>query len=263
MLCKHGSAPSMALLDATPAAVPLSQQRHAPSRRGIVRRAAPPDAAFEPGREGEVRRTLFNRISSSYDELNNKLSFGQHWVWKRMAVKWSGAKPGQRVLDVCCGSGDLAFLLSTAVGQRGQVVGLDFAAEMLADARQRQDQLQHSQPATRSATMQWVQGDAMQLPFSAGEFDAATMGYGLRNVASIPAALAELQRVLRPGGRAAILDFNNSQSALVDAVQVRDRAAGQQCSRAAGQQCSRAAGQQGSRACAVQVRDKALGAGCS
>lgn len=188
-------------------------------RRGIVRRAAPPDAAFEPGREGEVRRTLFNRISTSYDELNNKLSFGQHWVWKRMAVKWSGAKPGQRVLDVCCGSGDLAFLLSTAVGQRGQVVGLDFAAEMLADARQRQDQLQHSQPATRSATMQWVQGDAMQLPFSAGEFDAATMGYGLRNVASIPAALAELQRVLSPGGRAAILDFNNSQSALVDAVQ--------------------------------------------
>jgi demethylmenaquinone methyltransferase/2-methoxy-6-polyprenyl-1,4-benzoquinol methylase len=105
-----------------------------------------PSGAFTPGQEGSARQALFNRISKSYDEvrccmllsddhhrnqvhigpsycsqLNNQLSFGQHWVWKRMAVKWSGAKPGQQVLDVCCGSGDLSFLLAKAVGLRGQV----------------------------------------------------------------------------------------------------------------------------------------------
>lgn len=74
-----------------------------------------------PGQESEKRQVLFNNIAPIYDELNNKLSFGQHWVWKRMAVKWSGARPGQRVLDVCCGSGDLSFLLAQAVGPQGQV----------------------------------------------------------------------------------------------------------------------------------------------
>lgn len=75
-------------------------------------------------------------------QLNDKLSFGQHWVWKRMTVAWSGAKPGGKVLDVCCGSGDIAFLLARIVGAKGQVTGLDFAAEMLDDAAKRQKRRQ-------------------------------------------------------------------------------------------------------------------------
>ncbi|KAF5841750.1 hypothetical protein DUNSADRAFT_11309, partial [Dunaliella salina] len=70
------------------------------------------ETAFTPGLEGDSRRMLFNRISKTYDELNNRLSLGQHWVWKRMAVKWSNARRGQKVLDVCCGSGDIGLLLA-------------------------------------------------------------------------------------------------------------------------------------------------------
>ncbi|KXZ43497.1 hypothetical protein GPECTOR_88g440 [Gonium pectorale] len=203
---------------------PCHAHRHRP--RIVAPRAAAgeesipgPQGAFTPGREAEARQGLFNRIAPVYDELNNALSFGQHWVWKQMTVKWSGARPGGRALDVCCGSGDLAFLLAKAVGPRGEVVGLDFAAEMLEDASARQEaqRLEGAQP--RAANVTWVQGDAMQLPFPSSSFDAATMGYGLRNVADIPAALAELHRVLRPGCSAAVLDFNNCTDPLPDAAQ--------------------------------------------
>ncbi|GLC33604.1 hypothetical protein PLESTB_000094400 [Pleodorina starrii] len=178
-----------------------------------------PQGAFSPGQEAAARQGLFNRIAPVYDELNNALSFGQHWVWKQMAVKWSGARPGGRALDVCCGSGDLAFLLARAVGSRGEVTGLDFAAEMLEDASARQDSQRLEGLPPKAANINWVQGDAMSLPFEAASFDAATMGYGLRNVADIPAALSELHRVLRPGCSAAVLDFNNCTDPLPDAVQ--------------------------------------------
>lgn len=166
------------------------------------------------------RKNLFNRIAPVYDELNDRLSFGQHWVWKQMTVSWSGAKPGGKVLDVCCGSGDLSFVLAKAVGPSGQVAALDFAAEMLSYAAQRQqtDPLLPGTPKQR-APIRWVQGDALALPFASEEFDAATMGYGLRNVADIPKALAELYRVLRPGASVAILDFNNSTNPIVDGIQ--------------------------------------------
>eukprot|EP00200_Dunaliella_tertiolecta_P006338 CAMPEP_0202357794 /NCGR_PEP_ID=MMETSP1126-20121109/11682_1 /ASSEMBLY_ACC=CAM_ASM_000457 /TAXON_ID=3047 /ORGANISM="Dunaliella tertiolecta, Strain CCMP1320" /LENGTH=330 /DNA_ID=CAMNT_0048950753 /DNA_START=163 /DNA_END=1155 /DNA_ORIENTATION=- len=200
---------------------PASQQEPV-SPQPATSAASPPGAetAFTPGLEGASRRMLFNRISKRYDELNDRLSFGQHWVWKRMAVKWSNARRGHKVLDVCCGSGDIGLLLADVVGPQGQVVGLDFASDMLADAANRQRALEAQRPATKQHTpIQWVQGDAMDLPFGSGEFHAATMGYGLRNVASIPAAMAELHRVLKPGGKVAILDFNNSQDPLVDRVQ--------------------------------------------
>jgi ubiquinone/menaquinone biosynthesis C-methylase UbiE len=100
-----------------------------------------------------------------------------------------------------------------------QVTALDFASEMLRDADRRQETLL---PAARRrlATIRWIQGDALQLPFPDASFDAATMGYGLRNVADIPKALAELKRVLRPGATVAILDFNNSSNPFVDTFQV-------------------------------------------
>lgn len=120
-------------------------------------------------------------------QFNDLLSLGQHRVWKKMAVQWSGAKPGGKVLDVCSGSGDLAMLLAEAVGPTGQVVGLDFAADMLSYASQRQQQRQ--QLRGRALNIQWTQGDALELPFDDNSFNAATVGYGLRNVADIPKAL--------------------------------------------------------------------------
>lgn len=180
-----------------------------------------PDGAFAPGQEAAARQRLFNRIAPAYDELNDRLSLGQHRVWKRMAVRWSGARPGHSALDVCCGSGDLAFELAAAVGPSGSVAGLDFAADMLSDAEQRRASRASARPASRPlARMSWVQGDALDLPFADASFDAATMGYGLRNVADIPKALRELRRVLKPGASAAVLDFNNAEgSPLVDAAQ--------------------------------------------
>lgn len=174
---------------------------------------------FQQGAEGAAREELFSTISPVYDELNDQLSFGMHKVWKRMTVKWSGAAPGCAALDVCCGSGDIALILAEVVGRTGSVVGLDFSGPMLTDAALREASKRESNGGAAAPTVQWIQGDAMDLPFEDATFDAATMGYGLRNVADIPKALHELHRVLRPGCRAAILDFNNSEDGIVDTAQ--------------------------------------------
>lgn len=163
---------------------------------------------------------LFDRIAPVYDSLNERLSFGLHRVWKRMAVRWSGAAPGQQVIDVCCGSGDLALLLAHQVGGTGTVYGLDFSAELLAVAEGRWRSLSGGEfRRTRDAAIHWVQGDALALPFEANSFDAATMGYGLRNLTDIPQGLAELRRVLKPGASAAILDFHRPQGWVAEQFQ--------------------------------------------
>ncbi len=140
-------------------------------------------------------QALFNRIAPHYDLLNSLLSLGLHQRWKQQAVQWTQVPAGGLALDICCGSGDLALELAAAVGPQGRVIGVDFAADMLAIARQ------------RSHTVIWLSGDALQLPLDRNRFDAVTMGYGLRNVGNIPQALAEIWRVLKPGGICAILDF--------------------------------------------------------
>ncbi|MCS6812623.1 MAG: bifunctional demethylmenaquinone methyltransferase/2-methoxy-6-polyprenyl-1,4-benzoquinol methylase UbiE, partial [Cyanobacteria bacterium] len=155
----------------------------------------------------EQIRSLFDRIAPVYDPLNQWLSLGQHRIWKQMAVKWSGAQRGDTCLDLCCGSGDIAQLLARQVGPTGCVIGVDFSAAQLAIARQ------------RSVPVQWVEADALALPFPDNYFQAATMGYGLRNLVNIPQGLRELHRVLRLGARAAILDFNRSPDAIVSAFQ--------------------------------------------
>ncbi len=141
---------------------------------------------------------LFNRIAPTYDQLNHQLSWGLDWVWKQMAVDWAGlASPA---LDLCCGSGDLAFLWARALGPTGQVWGVDFAAAQLKIARRRFPQLQKR--------LTWVEADACQLPFGNDTFAAATMGYGWRNIPDRLGSLLELKRVLQPGAKAAILDFH-------------------------------------------------------
>ncbi|MGK7891856.1 MAG: bifunctional demethylmenaquinone methyltransferase/2-methoxy-6-polyprenyl-1,4-benzoquinol methylase UbiE [Leptolyngbyaceae cyanobacterium] len=153
---------------------------------------------------------LFNRIAPVYDQFNHWLSLGQHQVWKQMAVKWSRPFPGATCLDVCCGSGDLTRLLAQAAGQSGQVTGLDFAAAQLERAKQTTNL-----KLGKNSPIDWVQGDALDLPFESHSFDAITMGYGLRNVADIPLALQELQRVLKPGRTVAILDFHRPHDPIV------------------------------------------------
>lgn len=147
-------------------------------------------------------RDLFNRIAPVYDQLNTWLSLGQHRVWKQMAVKWSHPLPGNIGLDLCCGSGDLAQLLAQQIGATGEVYGVDFSAALLAVADQRAQNRYPPPP------IHWVEADALNLPFEDNYFDCATMGYGLRNVTSIPRCLSELYRVLKPGAKAAILDFH-------------------------------------------------------
>lgn len=164
-------------------------------------------------RDATYIRDLFDRIAPVYDDLNQSLSFGFHRVWKQMAVDWSGAKPGMNVLDVCCGSGDLALLLARQVGLQGQVTGADFAVAQLAIAAQR------SAAKGYTSRTSWVEADALQLPFEAEQFDALTMGYGLRNLVDIPQGLRELQRVLQPGAKAAVLDFHRPSSEWVEQFQ--------------------------------------------
>lgn len=145
---------------------------------------------------------IFDRIAPVYDNLNHWLSLGQHRIWKQMAVNWSEPKPGDIALDVCCGSGDLAQLLARKVGKKGKVFGLDFSQAQLAIAAQR------AQTDYPDLPLEWVRGDALNLPFAQNTFDCVTMGYGLRNVTDIPHCFAELHRVLKPGAKFAILDFH-------------------------------------------------------
>ncbi len=158
-------------------------------------------------------KTLFDRIAPVYDQLNQNLSLGQHRIWKLMAVKWAVPKPGDVALDLCCGSGDLALLLGKKVGVTGKVIGVDFSPAQLATAQQRAtDEIPH-------LSVSWVEADALDLPFEDCFFNCATMGYGLRNVIDIPSSLQELHRVLKPGAKAAILDFHHPSLPLVQKFQ--------------------------------------------
>lgn len=148
---------------------------------------------------------LFDRIAPDYDHLNQMLSLGLHQVWKGMAVRWAKPPQGSRVLDLCCGSGDLALHLARRVGRQGHVYGLDFSERLLAVAQQRSHLLLPSYQFT------WQLGDALAIPFPDDHFAAVTMGYGLRNVIDIPQALREIYRILQPGSWATILDFHRSE----------------------------------------------------
>ncbi|CAA3015714.1 2-phytyl-1,4-beta-naphthoquinone methyltransferase, chloroplastic isoform X1 [Olea europaea subsp. europaea] len=152
------------------------------------------------------RQALFNRIAPVYDNLNDLFSLGNHRIWKRMAVSWSGAKEGDNVLDLCCGSGDLAFLLSEKVGPNGQVTALDFSKEQLQIAASRQRM--RFKPCYKN--IKWVEGNAVDLPFSDSYFDGITIGYGLRNVLDRPKTMEEMCRVLKKGSKVSVLDFNKS-----------------------------------------------------
>jgi demethylmenaquinone methyltransferase/2-methoxy-6-polyprenyl-1,4-benzoquinol methylase len=153
-----------------------------------------------PG-DQEAVRELFETVAPRYDQLNDLLSLGGHRLWKRQAVAWLNPRAGQKLLDLCCGTGDGALLLAQKVRPGGQVLGLDAAAAPLRRARQR---------AAREPwlPLRFEQSDALATGLAAGWADGALMAYGLRNLVDPARGLAELRRVLRTGGRAAVLDFN-------------------------------------------------------
>lgn len=169
----------------------------------------------------EQVQSLFDRIAPVYDQLNHWLSLGQHLIWKKMAVKWSNPYPDAACLDLCCGSGDLTQMLAQRVGPTGQVFGVDFSSEQLAIAKSRPKSFTHGNfhNGGQSNCITWIKADVLDLPFSDGTFDAITMGYGLRNVSSIPKCLDEIHRVLKSGCKAAILDLNQPQNPWIQAFQ--------------------------------------------
>ena len=153
-------------------------------------------------RPEEIRR-MFGRIARWYD-LNNRVhSLWQDQRWRRAAVRAASLGGGERVLDAACGTGDLAGLFARAGA--GRVVGLDFCEEMLDVARRK----------FRGEPIEWLAGDATALPAGAGEFDVVSIAFGLRNVSDPAAALAEFRRVLRPGGRLVVLEFDRPRGAVL------------------------------------------------
>ncbi len=143
-------------------------------------------------------RTMFDRIAPVYDVMNRVMTAGLDLRWRRIAAQ-AVVRPGDRVLDACCGTGDLAV-----AGERagGRVTGLDFSAAMLERARR------------KIRSIEWLEGDLLALPFPDGSFEAATVGFGVRNVADLERALAELRRVLVAGGRVGILEITTPRGPL-------------------------------------------------
>ena len=167
---------------------------------------------FAPGAARATKvNDLFGRIARRYDLINDLQSFGLHRSWKRRVAALARVSPGARALDLCCGTGDLSF----ALAQRGaDVTGLDFSAEMLAVAAQRQ----RSNSKIKIKNLNFIQGDALQLPFPENSFDIVTVGYGLRNLTSWERGLEEMHRAARPGARLIVLDFGKPANALWRAV---------------------------------------------
>lgn len=143
-------------------------------------------------------RTMFDRIAPVYDVMNRLMTAGLDRRWRRLAAR-AAVRPGDRVLDACCGTGDLAIAAEEA---GGEVIGLDFSQRMLARARR------------KSESIEWILGDLLALPFAGESFDAATIGFGIRNVEDLEAGLRELGRTLRPGGRLACLEITRPRGIL-------------------------------------------------
>lgn len=144
---------------------------------------------------------VFSRVASKYDVMNDLMSVGIHRIWKEAMIDWLAPRPGQRLLDVAGGTGDVAFrFLGRAAGATAVVC--DLTELMLVEGRKR------AEAEKMADRLDWVVGDAMALPFPDAGFDTYTISFGIRNVTRIADALAEAYRVLRPGGRLMVLEFS-------------------------------------------------------
>jgi demethylmenaquinone methyltransferase/2-methoxy-6-polyprenyl-1,4-benzoquinol methylase len=167
--------------------------------------AATPQATTTPEagtlQAGEVR-AMFDRIARIYDPLNTAMTAGLHHRWRERAVDLARVGPGARVLDVAAGTGDLTLALARRIGPGGEVRGSDFSEKMLAIGRAK---AARAAPPGVDVRFEWA--DALALPYDEDSFDAATVGFGARNFSDLPRGLAELVRVVRPGGRVVVLEL--------------------------------------------------------
>lgn len=202
-----------------------------------------PDSYYQSGEQRAARvGDLFGAIAPRYDFLNDLQSFGLHRRWKRRLVQLAGLKAGDRALDLCCGTGDVALAFAAA-GVR--TIGLDFSEPMLAVARERLASLSpalsrrrlgeggrgegrgegaasdrnrnlnpNPNPKPDASPLHFLRGDALHLPFPDNQFDVVTISYGLRNLADFAAGLREMWRVAKPGGRLLVLDFGKPENPL-------------------------------------------------
>lgn len=172
-----------------------------------------PGSPAEAQAEEKARlvREMFAGIAARYDLLNDILSFRRHHAWRRAAVRLTGLSAGDRALDVCTGTGDLALALAGRLGPRGRVIGSDFCRPMLELGRAKVR-------GCRAAPIDLLVADALRLPFGTGVFDAVTVAFGIRNVADVPRAMAEMARVARQGGRVVVLEFTQPERGPIAAV---------------------------------------------
>jgi demethylmenaquinone methyltransferase / 2-methoxy-6-polyprenyl-1,4-benzoquinol methylase len=144
----------------------------------------------------------FDSIAAKYDFMNTLLSFGLHYLWKRTAVKQMNLKPGSRVIDVCGGTADLAILAAQYVGPDGRIIVYDFNRAMMEEGKSKV----HN--ALLDGRIRYIQGDAEQISIPEGIFDAAMVGFGIRNLTHMEKGFAEMYRVLKPGGNLMCLEFS-------------------------------------------------------
>ena len=159
---------------------------------------------FQDVKEGDKARLVhgvFTNVATKYDIMNDVMSGGVHRLWKDAMMDWLAPRPGQQLLDVAGGTGDISFRFLNRAGDASAVV-LDMTEQMLVEGRKRAE-------ATHMANqLEWVVGDAMALPFKDNSFDVYTISFGIRNVTRVDEALSEAFRVLRPGGRLMVLEFS-------------------------------------------------------
>jgi demethylmenaquinone methyltransferase/2-methoxy-6-polyprenyl-1,4-benzoquinol methylase len=160
-----------------------------------------PAAALYTGDKERYVKSMFAEIASRYDLLNSLLSFNQHKAWRRRAVRLAAVRAGERCLDVCTGTGDFAIDLAAAVGPTGAVIASDFCEPMVRNGLSKVARC-------GGARIAMMVANAERLPYPADAFDVCTVGFGIRNVAHIERAVAEMARVVRLGGRVVILEFN-------------------------------------------------------
>ncbi|HEY2768755.1 MAG TPA: ubiquinone/menaquinone biosynthesis methyltransferase [Solirubrobacteraceae bacterium] len=167
---------------------------------------APQRGAAAGELEAAQVRSMFDGVAVVYDALNSAMTAGLHHRWRERAVDLTGVGPGDRVLDVATGTGDLALELAGRVALGGEVVGSDFSEGMLARAKEKADRAARG-GATGGASVRFEWGDALALPYEESSFDVATVGFGARNFSDLARGLSEMARVVRPGGKVMVLEF--------------------------------------------------------